>query len=433
MDSTKDSFSSKWGLIFAAAGSAIGLGNIWLFPYRVGELGGSAFVIPYVICLIILGFIAIVGEITVGRITGSGPVGAFQKAAKLGGINEKAGAGFGWICTFVALIQAIGYILVVSWVVRFVVGSCTGSAFHATDSIQYFNVISTTQIVLWIVISIVVSAIAIIKGIEKGIERCCKFMIPAVIVLLLVLAVRVAFLPDAIEGYKYLITPRWGYLLDARTWMLALGQVFYSLSLRGSTMVVYGSYAKKSQDMISSAKHIVVLDTIASIIAAMLIIPAVFAFGKNLNSGPSLLFITLPEIFKGLPLGQFLMLLFFIAVFFASLTSLIGMLEVVVEVLQNKFKMVRWVAVILVSIVAVLLCKWFVVGNIRGVIDVLSLHLIPLCALGSGIFVFWIIPKHLVIQEIQSGHSKPIGKWMIHMGRYVFCGITILIYVLHIK
>jgi NSS family neurotransmitter:Na+ symporter len=437
MSGIKDSFSSKWGLIFAAAGSAIGLGNIWLFPYRVGELGGAAFIIPYIFCLALIGVIAIVGEMTVGRITSSGPIGAFQKAAELGGmkgnIGRGFGAGFGWVCTLVALIQAIGYILVVSWVVKFVIGACTGSAFSNTGSLQYFNTISTTQIILWVAISTAIGAVTILKGIEKGIEKCCKFMIPAVLLLLLVLAIRVAFLPGAAAGYKYLLTPRWEYLLDARTWMAALGQVFYSLSIRGSTMVVYGSYAKKSEDIISSAKHIVVLDTIASLFASMLIIPAVFAFGKDLSRGEAFLFITMPEIFKGIPLGQVLMLLFFIAVFFAALTSLIGMFEVVVEALQNKFKMTRWFAVVLVSIATVLSCKWFVVGNIRGTIDILSLHLIPLCALGSGIFVFWIIPKHLVTEEIQSGHSKPIGKWVIPTGRYIFCGIIILIYVLRLK
>jgi NSS family neurotransmitter:Na+ symporter len=272
-----------------------------------------------------------------------------------------------------------------------------------------------------------------VKGIEKGIARRCKFVIPLVIILLLVLAIRVAFLPNAVEGYKYLFTPRWEYLFDAKTWMAALGQVFYSLSLRGSTMVVYGAYAKKSQDIVSSAKYIVILDTLASLISALLIIPAVFAFGKDLHSGPSLLFITMPEIFKGIPLGQILMVIFFTAVFFAALTSLIGMLEVVIEVLQNKFKVSRLLSVVLVSILTVLLCKWFVVGNLKGVIDLLSLHLIPLCALGSGIFVFWIIPKHLVIEEIQNGYPKPVGKWVIPMGRYVFCGITILVYILRLN
>jgi NSS family neurotransmitter:Na+ symporter len=432
MSSIKDSFSSKFGLVFAAAGSAIGLGNIWLFPYRVGEMGGAVFIVPYLICLFVVGVTAVIGEITIGRLTGSGPVGAFQKAMELRGKNGKIGEGFGWICTLVALVQAIGYILVVSWVLRFVVGSFTGIAFNITDSFQYFNEITSTNILFWIAISVIAVGVAIVKGIEKGIERCCTFMIPAVIILLLILAIRVAFLPHASEGYKYLFSPKWEYLFDAKTWMLALGQVFYSLSIRGSTMVVYGSYVKKTHDIISSAKQIVALDAIASIVAALLIIPAVFSFGKDLNSGPSLMFITMPDVFKGIPLGQFLMFIFFIAVFFAAITSLIGMLEVVVEVLQNKFKLTRFLAVILVSLVTVLMCKVFVVGNIKAVIDMLSIHLIPLCALGSGIFIFWIIPQNIVIQEIQSGRTKRAEKYIISMGRYIFCATVVVIYILQL-
>jgi NSS family neurotransmitter:Na+ symporter len=432
--SIKDSFSSKWGLIFAAAGSAIGLGNIWLFPYRVAERGGAAFVLPYVVCLLVLGLIGVIGEITIGRLTGAGPGSAFEKTLQLHGKNGKTGLAFGWVCVFVALVQAIGYILVFSWVIRFVLGSLTGPAFASPDSSQYFGIISAnTNVLFWIVAGVLVAAVSIVRGVEKGIEKCCTFMIPAVIILLLILAIRVAFLPNSAAGYKYLLEPNWNYLFDARTWMLSLGQVFYSLSLRGSTMVVYGSYAKKTQDVLSSAKHIVILDTIASLIAAFLIIPAVFAFGKNLNSGPSLLFITIPDIFKGVPLGQILMFIFFLAVFFAALTSLIGMLEVVVEALQDKFKISRLWAVTSTSIVAITLCRIFVAGNIKGVIDLLSLHLIPLCALGSGIFLFWIAPKHLVLQEIQSGHPKPVGKWIIPTGRYIFCGIVIFIYILSIS
>ncbi|MDR3071765.1 MAG: sodium-dependent transporter [Endomicrobium sp.] len=430
--SLKDSFSSKWGLIFAAAGSAIGLGNIWLFPYRVAEGGGATFVIPYVVCLLIFGLIAVIGEVTIGRLTGAGPGSAFAKALQLHNKKGAVGLAFGWICILVALIQAIGYILVFSWVIRFALGSITGSAFVSADSSQYFGAISSNVhiIMFWIVIGVLIAAVTIVRGIEKGVEKCCTFMIPAIIVLLLILAIRVAFLPNAVEGYKYLLTPNWDYLFDARIWMLALGQTFYSLSLRGSTMVVYGSYAKKTQDIISSAKHVVILDTIASLIAVFLIIPAVFAFGKNLNKGPSLLFITMPDVFKAIPLGRISMFIFFMAVFFASLTSLVGMLEVVVEALQDRFKLSRFWAVTYTSLAAAILCRIFVVGNIKNVIDLLSLHLIPLCALGSGIFLFWVVPKHLVLQELQSGYSKPIGKWIIPMGRYILCGSVILIYVL---
>jgi NSS family neurotransmitter:Na+ symporter len=427
----RDSFSSRWGLIFAAAGSAIGLGNIWLFPYLVGGHGGAAFVIPYVACLAVLGIIAVIGEVTLGRLTGTGPVGAFKKALELRGKNGKIGELFGWVCILVNLVQTISYILVVSWIVRFLLASFTGSALSSADSTKYFDNVINNHVFLWVTVTVFVTAITILRGIEKGIEKFCKLMIPAVIALLLVISVRVVFLPRALEGYKYLFNPNWKFLFDVKTWMLALGQVFYSLSLRGSTMVVYGSYVKKTEDLIFSAKNVVVLDTLASIVAALLIIPAVFAFGKDLNKGPALMFITMPDIFKNLPFGQILMGIFFTAVFFAALTSLVGMFEVLVEVLQNKLKMFRFFAVSLVSLLTVFLCEIFVVGNLKEVINILLLYLIPLCALGSSIFVFWVVPKHIVLQEIQSGHHKPVGAWVIQMGRYVLCGIIILIFILH--
>jgi NSS family neurotransmitter:Na+ symporter len=435
MKSKNDYFSSKWGLIFAAAGSAIGLGNIWLFPYRVGEFGGAIFIIPYMICLVILGSIALIGEITIGRLTSSGPIGAFEKALELDKKKNKSlGYGFGLICVFVALIQAIGYILVVAWVIRFILGSISGSAFYTNNSSQYFSFISNSNVMLWIIISLLITAITVMKGVEKGIEKCCKIMIPGVIILLLVLVVRVMFLPNAIHGYKYLFNPTKYYnLFNAKIWMFALGQVFYSLSIRGSTMVVYGSYVKKTQDIVFSAKSIVILDTLASILSVLLIIPAVFAFNKDLNSGPSLLFITMPEIFKNIPFGQFLMFIFFVAVFFAALTSLIGMIEVAIEMLQNKFQIPRFPSIIFICTLVGLTCKWFVIGNLTKIIDILSLHLIPLCALGSSIFTFWIIPKDVLYKEIQTGRVKKISKFLIPMGRYILCGTIILIYIMRLE
>jgi NSS family neurotransmitter:Na+ symporter len=428
--SNKDSFSSKWGLIFAAAGSAIGLGNIWLFPYRVGELGGAAFLIPYITCVIVLGITALIGEITIGRLTGTGPIGAFKKALEMRGKKGKLGETIGWICVLVALVQAIGYTLIVAWVVRFLADSIIGPAFTTSDSTRYYNMAINDKIILWITVTVILSGS--INSKKKVIEKCCKLMIPAIIVLFFVLIIRVAFLPHASEGYKYLFTPRWECLINPTTWMLALGQVFYSLSLRGSTMIVYGSYSKKSDDIVSSAKNIVFLDTLASIMAAMLIIPAVFAFGKDINSGPPLMFITMPEIFKCLALGQILMVIFFIAVFFAALTSLIGMIETIVELLQNKFKIPRTWAIVSVCTTIILMCNIFIVGQIRGFINILEMHLIPICTLFSAIFLFWVVPSSNVIGEIQSGRSKPVGKWIIYAGRYVLCSIIIIIYILNV-
>ncbi|GMO66599.1 MAG: sodium-dependent transporter [Endomicrobiia bacterium] len=401
-----------------------------MFPYRVGELGGAAFLIPYITCIIVLGITALIGEITIGRLTGTGPIGAFKKALEMRGKKGKLGEAIGWICVLVALVQAIGYTLVVAWVVRFLADSIIGPAFTAHDSTQYYNMAINDKIALWITITVILSGSVNTK--KKGIEKCCKFMIPAIIVLLFVLIIRVAFLPNASEGYKYLFTPRWEFLINPTTWMLALGQVFYSLSLRGSTMIVYGSYSKKSDDIVSSAKNIVFLDTLASIMVAMLIIPAVFAFGKDINSGPPLMFITMPEIFKCLALGQVLMVIFFIAVFLAALTSLIGMIETIVELLQNKFKIPRTLATVLVCTIIILMCNIFIVGKIRGFINILEMHLIPICALFGAIFLFWIVPPSNVIGEIQSGRSKPVGKWIIFVGRYILCSIIIIIYILNV-
>jgi NSS family neurotransmitter:Na+ symporter len=433
MNSPKDSFSSKWGLIFAAASTAIGLGNMWLFPYRVGERGGAAFVIPYVVCAIALGLIALIGEVSVGRFTGGGPATAFKKILQLRNKNTIPGEVFGWICVLVAFLQAVGYTLVFSWVIRFTLGSLTGSAFNAVSSIQYYVAISSNKHVLfWIIVTLLTAVATLVGGVRNGIEKSCAIMLPAIFILIIILAIRVAFLPNASIGYRYLFSPDWNYMFDVRTWMVALGQVFYSLSLRGSTMVTYGSYTKKTSDIVSSAKYIVFADTFISVLATFMIIPAVFAFGKDLHSGPALLFITLPNVFKAIPFGQFFMFAFFLAIFFAALTSFIGQLEVVVQALYDKFKLPRLLAIFLVSTTTALLCRLLVVGNIRKVIDLLSLHLIPLCALGSAIFFFWVIPKNFVLKEIQCGRSKPVENWVVPMGRYALCGMVLFIYVLTI-
>jgi NSS family neurotransmitter:Na+ symporter len=426
-DSSKDLFSSRWGFIFAAAGSAIGMGNIWLFPYRVGELGGAAFMIPYIICVFVLGLIAVIGEITFGRLTGKGPIGAFTKALRLSGGHNKAGEFIGWIPVIVIFVIGLGYSVVVAWVVRFLFGSITGSAFFSTNSISYFNLISGKGIAFWVVLTLAMTGLSIIGGVEKGIEKLNKLMMPAFFILFCLLVVRVAFLPCSINRYEFLFVPKWHMLLNARTWILALGQSFYSLSILGSILIVYGSYARKSEDIIYSAKNVAILSVLASILASLVIIPAIFSFGKDLNSGPSLMFITIPDIFKTIPLGQICMIIFFIAVLFAAITSLISILEVIIESIQSKLKISRKFAV-LISIIITAFFSILTDGHIDGLMDILQIHLVPFCALITGIFVFWILPSKRIIKEIQSGRSVMVNKWLIPTGRYVFCGLVILIY-----
>jgi NSS family neurotransmitter:Na+ symporter len=354
-------------------------------------------------------------------------VGAFRKALRLSGGPNKAGELVGWIPVIVIFIIALGYTVVVAWVLRFLAGSFTGAAFAATNSVAYFKSISGNDIAVWIVLTLFIVGLAMLGGVEKGIEKVNKFMMPAFFILFLFLVIRVAFLPGAIDGYKFMFMPKLDMLLSSRTWVLALGQSFYSLSIMGSILIVYGSYARKKEDIVYSAKSVAILSTFASLFASLVIIPSIFSFGKNLNSGPSLMFITIPDIFKTIAIGQPCMIIFFIAVFFAAITSLISIIEVVVESLQNKFKISRLLAVGISTSVSALL-SILADGHIEGLMDILQIHLVPFCALISGIFVFWILPSRRVIEEIQRGRSKVIWKWIIPLGRYVFCGLVILIY-----
>ncbi|MDR2860666.1 MAG: sodium-dependent transporter, partial [Elusimicrobiota bacterium] len=427
----KDKFSSKWGFILACSGSAIGMGNIWLFPYRIAELGGAAFLIPYIICVICLGFVGLLGEMSLGRFTGRGPIGAFTKTLELRGADNSLGGFFGWMSVIVTFVTTVGYSVVIAWIVRFMAGAITGSAFNAADSAQYFSSVTTNHILLWIIVTLFIAYATMFRGVEKGIEKANNIMMPLFLILFIALAVRSAFLPNAIEGYKYLFVAKWEFLFNTRTWILALAQAFYSLSIFGSTMIVYGSYAKKSENIVTSARNVVIFDTAASLLASIVIIPAVFAFGKNLNSGASLMFITMPEIFKIMPFGRLFMIIFFAAILFAGLTSFISILEVVVETLQNHFHIKRFKAVAIV-ISLIFIGNIWINGELGAFMDILQMYFVPVCALVSGIFVFWVLPTKLFSQEVEIGRNKPISKWVIFMGRYVFCALIIIIYILNI-
>ncbi|MDR2709054.1 MAG: sodium-dependent transporter [Elusimicrobiota bacterium] len=424
----RDTFSSKWALILVCIGSTIGMGNIWLFPYRIGEMGG-AFLIPYLICVALLGATALVGEMTFGRLMGSGPIGAYAKAVDYRGGKPIIGKLFGWFVVIGIMVVAVGYTIVIAWVARFGWGAVTGQAFRVADSMQYFNQVTGPNIMFWILLTLAIMVLTMFGGVEKGIERANKIMMPLFALLFAALAVRSAFLPNALEGYKYLLDIRLDILKESRTWVLALSQAFYSLSVFGSTMIVYGSYIKKSENILNSAKNIAILDTAASLLASIVIIPAVFAFGKDLNSGPPLLFITMTDVFKMIPFGQFFMIIFFVAIFFAGATSLISMLEVSVEILQTKFS--RIIAV-LITVAVVFIGDLYINGEIGPFMDIIELYFTPLFSLGAGIFIFWVLPTKYFSNELALGRQKPAGKFLIFMGRYVFCGMILIIYLFNI-
>ena len=232
------------------------------------------------------------------------------------------------------------------------------------------------------------------------------------------------------EGLLYLCIPKWEVVSQPKTWIYALGQAFFSLSLAGSGMIVYGSYLKRDIDILSSAKNTVVFDTLAAITAGLVIIPAVFAFNLDPTAGPPLLFITLPSVFKLMPLGGVFAVVFFISVLFASITSLMNLLEVPIEAIQSNFKLERRLSVILVCVAAFLVGLFVENGDILGSwMDFVSIYIIPLGAFISGVMFFWIIGIDKAKAEIETGSKKVLGSWFKPMAKYVFVLLTVTVFI----
>lgn len=431
--SSRDNFQSKFGFILSCVGSAVGMANIWLFPYRVAQYGGAAFLIPYFIFVVFIGIAGVAGEMAFGRAMETGPLGAFAKATKMRFNNSKVGTLIGAIPTLGSLALAIGYSVVVGWIIKYLFGSFTGVAFSG-DSAEFFgSMCGDFGSWPWHMIGLLVAFVMMVFGIANGIEKVNKVMMPLFFALFLVLAVVVAFMDGSSAGYLYLLKPEWAKLANPKTWVYALGQAFFSLSLAGSGTLVYGSYLKKSENVISCAKNVALFDSIASMLAALVVIPAVFAFGLDLNSGPGLMFITMPKVFQMMPLGRLIMIVFFVAVFFAAITSLINLFEAPVEAVQEKFKLSRTASVCVIAVIAVAVGLVIENGDtVSNWMDVISIYVIPLGALLAAIMFFWVCPKGFAREQVQLGNEKPIGKWFEYATKYLFVGLTIVVYILGI-
>ena len=426
-EENRDLFSSKLGFILACIGSAVGMGNVWMFPYRVGQLGGGAFLLPYIIFVVVLGYTGLIGEFAFGRMTQTGPIGSFEYAMKSKG--KKGGTLLGIIPVIGAFGIATGYAVVVGWVIRFLFGTISGAMFSAPDSAAYFGEIAGAfGSTIWHLAAMIATAIILILGVSNGIEKVNKFMMPLFYILFIIVLFKVLSLENAMEGVKYLFTPKWEFLSQPKTWVYALGQSFFSLSLAGSGMVVYGSYLKKDVDIPNSAKNTAFFDTLAAMLAALVVIPAVFAFGLDPQSGPPLLFITLPAVFKEMAGGQLFAVLFFISLIFAAITSLMNLLEVPIEALQNRMNLKRNTAVIVVCAASFVIGLFLEDGNLLSAwMDFVSIYIMPVGALIASIMFFWVIGSKIAKEQAEIGASKPLGAWFEPMAKYVFVILTIAV------
>lgn len=433
----RDSWTTKGGFILACVGSAVGMANIWLFPYRVAQLGGAAFLIPYLIFVLLLGFTGVIGEMSFGRATGAGPMGAFAKAMEMRfGSRASATAGkvIGLIPTFGSLAIAIGYAVVLGWACNYLVASLDGELMAQTDMGAFFGAIASDfGNVGFHLLGLAITFGIMILGISRGIERVNKVLMPTFFVLFVIIAIRVATLPGAAAGYEYLLVPRWEALLNPTTWVYALGQAFFSLSLAGCGTLVYGSYLKKDVDVVSSARNVAIFDTIAGLVAACVVVPGVFAFGLDVSSGPPLLFITLAQVFQEMPFGNIFAIILFVAVVFAAITSLMNLFEAPVEALQAQLGLPRAASVGIVAVAAVAVGLFLEGGStVSDWMDVISIYVIPVGAFLAAVMFFWVCPRGFAKKQAELGRVKPLGRWFDFMTRYVFVIITAVVIVLGI-
>lgn len=421
-------FKSTVGFVLACVGSAVGMGNIWMFPYRLGQYGGTAFLIPYLIFIALFGLVGLSAEFALGRMAKTGTLGAYAYCWK-----NKFGKYIGWLPLLGSLGIAIGYSVILGWVFRSIQGVLTSKlltndipAFF-TNMTQSFSNVPCHFLVLF------VTCLLLFTSATNAIEKVNKVLMPAFFILFIILAIRVSLFNGAIEGYKFLFVPKWEYLLNKETWIMAMGQAFFSLSITGSGMIVYGAYLKDDVDIPKASMQTAIFDTIAAMLAALAIMPAVFSFGIDPVSGPSLMFLTLPEVFKQMPLGNFFALFFFISVAFAGITSLINMLEAVCESWQNRFHISRKKAVLLCGIITFIISVCIENGDIVGKwMDVVTIYIIPFAALLGAITIYYILGWNALKQELDKGRKKPVGPTFKFLGKYVYVFLALIILILGI-
>lgn len=421
-------FKSTVGFVLACVGSAVGMGNIWMFPYRLGQYGGAAFLIPYLIFIALFGLVGLSAEFALGRMAKTGTLGAYAYCWK-----NKFGKYIGWLPLLGSLGIAIGYSVILGWVFRSIQGVLTNElltndipAFF-TNMTQSFSNVPCHFLVLF------VTCLLLFTSATNAIEKVNKVLMPAFFILFIILAIRVSLFNGAIEGYKFLFVPKWEYLLNKETWIMAMGQAFFSLSITGSGMIVYGAYLKDDVDIPKASMQTAIFDTIAAMLAALAIMPAVFSFGIDPVSGPSLMFLTLPKVFKQMPLGNFFALFFFVSVAFAGITSLINMLEAVCESWQNRFHISRKKAVLLCGIITFIISVCIENGDIVGKwMDVVTIYIILFAALLGAITIYYILGWNALKQELDKGRKKPVGPTFKFLGKYVYVFLAIIILILGI-
>lgn len=431
-------FSSRWGFILAAVGSAVGMANVWGFPAKMGANGGGAFLLAYLIFVALFSVVGLSAEYAIGRRSRTGTLGSYEKAwATRSPAMGKAGGALGWLPLAGSMCIALGYAVIISYVLKAFFQSLTGELMQV-DTQAWFSDFSSERysVVPFHIIVVVGTLLTLLLG-AKSIEKTNKVMMPIFFVIFVILAVRVAMLPGAMEGYKFMFTPDWSALRSPMTWIWAMGQAFFSLSVTGSGMIVYGAYLDDKADVVKLSVRTAVFDTIAALVASLVIIPACFAYGLDVGAGPSLLFVTLPRILQDVPLGRLFAIILYTAMVFAGVSSLQNMFEAVGESLQHKFpKLSRRLVLVILCVVCLGIGLHMEPISTWGPwMDIVSIYIIPIGATLGAISWFWVMRKQDLLDEINKGTTKPHGSLWYNLGRfgYVLCALILCLVALFMK
>lgn len=407
----RSNFSGKLGFVLAAAGSAVGLGNIWRFPYLAAKYGGGTFLFIYLILAVTFGFTLMTAEIAIGRKTGLSAIGAFT-------ILDKRFKFLGILASAVPIIIFPYYSVIGGWVVKYFFVFVTGSG-HAAAGDSYFTdfIGGTFEPIGWFFLFIAVTAVIVGFGVEQGIEKVSKFMMPILVLLTLFVALYGLTIDGAMDGLSYYLKPHMADV-SAKTILAAMGQLFYSMSLAMGIMITYGSYMKKENHLESSVRQIEIFDTGVAFLAGLMIIPAVFSFSGGdssaLQAGPGLMFITLPKVFGNMKFGNVVGTVFFLLVFFAALTSAISLMETIVSILRDKLGWTRKGTCVFVTILALVMgvpsslgfgplsfISWMGM-SVLDIMDFVSNSvLMPIVAFFTCIFIGFVIKPSTIADEVK--------------------------------
>lgn len=423
-------FNSKIGFILTAVGSAVGMANVWGFPYKFQQ-GGLVFFLAYLLFIVIFSYVGLSSEFAVGRLAGTGTLGAYYKSFKSKNKDTVVGKYIGFIPLLGSLLIAVGYAVIVSYISKALLDSLTGSLMHA-DTTNWFDSFSQKpySVVGFHFAIIVITLITCIGG-ARTIEKSNKFMMPTFFVLFVILAIKILTLDGAIEGYKYMFRYD-SEALNINTIVQAMGQAFFSLSVTGSGMIVCGAYLSKDEDIVSSSKMTGLLDTIAALLSSCVIIPAIMVYKMDQAGGPGLLFQVLPTILQDMFLGRLFAIILYLAVILAGISSLQNMFEVVAESLMNRYpKIKRNLALVLIGIfVFGLGVNMEMISQWGPFMDIISIYIIPIGASIGAVTWFYVLAKDKLIGEINQGSEKKYGDKWYKIGKYIYTPIAIILCVI---